>query len=61
MFLQKSMLVFQFDDNELADHKEASETGINPYPIYAAVDKEKLSEKGAKFPGKIWASSLTVS
>ncbi|NWS48441.1 PA24C phospholipase, partial [Probosciger aterrimus] len=51
MFLQKSMLLFQFDENELADHKEAAETGINPYPIYAAVDKEKLSEKGAKFPG----------
>ncbi|XP_010014255.1 PREDICTED: cytosolic phospholipase A2 gamma [Nestor notabilis] len=41
----------QFDENELADHKEASETGINPYPIYAAVDKEKLSEKGGNFPG----------
>ncbi|KAM8988523.1 LOW QUALITY PROTEIN: cytosolic phospholipase A2 gamma [Ara ararauna] len=44
-------IVQQFDENELADHKEASETGINPYPIYAAVDNEKLSEKGGKFPG----------
>ncbi|XP_065554971.1 cytosolic phospholipase A2 gamma isoform X2 [Lathamus discolor] len=44
-------IVQQFDENELADHKEASETGINPYPIYAAVDKEKLSEKGGNFPG----------
>ncbi|XP_068275113.1 cytosolic phospholipase A2 gamma [Nyctibius grandis] len=41
----------QFDENELADHTEASETGLNPYPIYAAVDKEKLSEKGPYFPG----------
>ncbi|KAM6388127.1 cytosolic phospholipase A2 gamma-like [Pluvialis apricaria] len=41
----------QFDENELADHKEASETGINPYPIYAAVDKDKLKEKGRNFPG----------
>ncbi|KAM4645577.1 cytosolic phospholipase A2 gamma [Amazona ochrocephala] len=44
-------VVQQFDENELADHKEASETGINPYPIYAAVDNEKLSEKGGNFPG----------
>ncbi|KAF1454749.1 PA24C phospholipase, partial [Pygoscelis papua] len=51
MFLQKSILIFQFVENELADHKEASETGINPYPIYAAVDKEKLSEEGGNFPG----------
>ncbi|XP_030364282.1 cytosolic phospholipase A2 gamma isoform X3 [Strigops habroptila] len=41
----------QFDENELADHSEAVETGVNPYPIYAAVDKEKLSEKGGNFPG----------
>ncbi|XP_010578291.1 PREDICTED: cytosolic phospholipase A2 gamma [Haliaeetus leucocephalus] len=41
----------QFDENELADHREASETGINPYPIYAAVDKEKLNEEGVNFPG----------
>ncbi|NWI25376.1 PA24C phospholipase, partial [Sula dactylatra] len=27
----------------------ASETGINPYPICAAVDKEKLSEEGTWF------------
>lgn len=58
MFLQKSILLFQFDENELADHKEASETGINPYPIYAAVDKERLSEEN--FPGKIWAPTLNV-
>ncbi|KAF1462956.1 Cytosolic phospholipase A2 gamma, partial [Spheniscus demersus] len=44
-------LLQQFDENELADHKEASETGINPYPIYAAVDKEKLSEESGNFPG----------
>lgn len=61
MFLQKSILTFQFDENELADHKEASENGINPYPIYAAVDKEKLSEDGRNFPGKMRAPSLTVS
>lgn len=60
-FLQKSILIFQFDENELADHKEASETGINPYPIYAAVDKDKLKDDDQKFPGKIWAPSLTVS
>lgn len=41
----------QFDENELADHKEASETGINPYPIYAAVDKDKLKDDDQKFPG----------
>ncbi|KAM6334154.1 LOW QUALITY PROTEIN: cytosolic phospholipase A2 gamma [Alca torda] len=41
----------QFDENELADHKEASETGINSYPIYAAVDKDKLSEEGQNCPG----------
>ncbi|XP_037242544.1 cytosolic phospholipase A2 gamma [Falco rusticolus] len=41
----------QFDEHELVDHREASETGINPYPIYAAVDKEKLSEEGENFPG----------
>ncbi|XP_074952852.1 cytosolic phospholipase A2 gamma isoform X1 [Phalacrocorax aristotelis] len=41
----------QFDENELADHREASETGINPYPIYAAVDKEKLQEEGGNSPG----------
>ncbi|XP_054657270.1 cytosolic phospholipase A2 gamma-like isoform X3 [Grus americana] len=50
-----SFLVYQilqqFDEKELADHKEASETGINPYPIYAAVDKDKLSEEGGLFPG----------
>ncbi|NXV94710.1 PA24C phospholipase, partial [Calonectris borealis] len=55
MFLQKSILTFQFDENELADHKEASETGINSYPIYAAVDKEKLSEAAGNFPGKTGA------
>ncbi|XP_071884751.1 cytosolic phospholipase A2 gamma [Anas platyrhynchos] len=36
-------ILHQFDENELTDYKYASETGINPYPIYAAVDKEKLS------------------
>ncbi|NXA19520.1 PA24C phospholipase, partial [Ibidorhyncha struthersii] len=41
----------QFGENELADHKEASETGINPYPIYAAVDKDKLTKEGRNFPG----------
>ncbi|KAM6042037.1 cytosolic phospholipase A2 gamma [Chlamydotis macqueenii] len=41
----------QFDENVLADHKEASENGINPYPIYAAVDKENLNEKGENSPG----------
>ncbi|NXL54178.1 PA24C phospholipase, partial [Podilymbus podiceps] len=51
MFLQKSLLIFQFDESELADHKEASETGINPYPIYAAVDKETLRKKSENFPG----------
>ncbi|NXW11114.1 PA24C phospholipase, partial [Fregetta grallaria] len=51
IFLQKSILIFQFDENELVDHKEASEPGINPYQIYAAVDKEKLSEEGGNFPG----------
>ncbi|XP_032843272.1 cytosolic phospholipase A2 gamma [Tyto alba] len=40
----------QFDENELADHREASETGINPYPIYAAVDKEALKEKDGNLP-----------
>ncbi|NXL04580.1 PA24C phospholipase, partial [Mesembrinibis cayennensis] len=43
--------IFQFDENELADHKEASETGINPYPIYAAVNKEKLTENSGQSPG----------
>lgn len=61
MFLQKHALIFQFDENELADHREASETGINPYPIYAAVDKAKLNEEGGNFPGKISVPSLTVS
>ncbi|CAM9814251.1 unnamed protein product [Bubo scandiacus] len=41
----------QFDENELADHKDASETGINPYPIYAAVDKETLRKEGENSPG----------
>ncbi|XP_074783244.1 cytosolic phospholipase A2 gamma [Athene noctua] len=41
----------QFDENELADHKGASETGINPYPIYAAVDKETLRKEGENSPG----------
>ncbi|NXE28319.1 PA24C phospholipase, partial [Ardeotis kori] len=41
----------QFDENVLADHKEASESGINPYPIYAAVDKENLNENGENSPG----------
>ncbi|NXJ84381.1 PA24C phospholipase, partial [Trogon melanurus] len=45
--------IFQIDENELADHREASETGINPYPIYAAVDKEKLGEDEGNYPG-IW-------
>ncbi|NWR64744.1 PA24C phospholipase, partial [Bucorvus abyssinicus] len=44
-------ILHQFDENHLADHKEASETGINPYPIYAAVDKKNLSQKGENFPG----------
>ncbi|NXV39393.1 PA24C phospholipase, partial [Rissa tridactyla] len=51
MFLQKFILTMQFDENELADHKAASETGINPYPIYAAVDKDQLSEEGQNCPG----------
>uniref|UniRef100_A0A8B9UM38 PLA2c domain-containing protein n=1 Tax=Anas zonorhyncha TaxID=75864 RepID=A0A8B9UM38_9AVES len=40
--------------HQLTDYKDASESGINPYPIYAAVDKEKLSEAcaGASSPGK---------
>lgn len=46
------ILIFQFDEKELTDYKDASESGINPYPIYAAVDKEKLSEAGASSPGK---------
>uniref|UniRef100_A0A8C8AHW5 Cytosolic phospholipase A2 gamma n=1 Tax=Otus sunia TaxID=257818 RepID=A0A8C8AHW5_9STRI len=50
----------QFDENELADHTDASETGINPYPIYAAVDKETLRKEGENSPGKMWVSSLTV-
>ncbi|KAM6042944.1 LOW QUALITY PROTEIN: cytosolic phospholipase A2 gamma-like [Theristicus caerulescens] len=41
----------QFDENELADHKKASENGINPYPIYAAVNKEKLTENNGQSPG----------
>ncbi|XP_030910589.2 cytosolic phospholipase A2 gamma [Melopsittacus undulatus] len=44
-------IVQKFDENELADHKEASENGINPYPIYAAVDKDELNEKHETFPG----------
>ncbi|NXU57344.1 PA24C phospholipase, partial [Turnix velox] len=40
----------QFDEHELSDHREASETGINPYPIYAAVDKDKFSDDPS-FPG----------
>ncbi|NXF70486.1 PA24C phospholipase, partial [Ciccaba nigrolineata] len=44
-------ILFQFDENELADHKDASETGINPYPIYAAVDKETLRQEGENSPG----------
>lgn len=60
-FLQNSILAFQFDKNRLDDHKEASETRINPYPIYAAADKTKLNQKGENFPGKIWAPSLSVS
>ncbi|NXO02672.1 PA24C phospholipase, partial [Rhinopomastus cyanomelas] len=51
MVLQKSTLLFQLDDNELANHQEAVETGMNPYPIYAAVDKENLGKKGENFPG----------
>lgn len=46
------ILIFQFDENKLTDYSDASDTGINPYPIYAAVDKEKLSEAGASSPGK---------
>ncbi|NXF56207.1 PA24C phospholipase, partial [Oceanites oceanicus] len=60
MFLQKSILIFQFDKNELADHKEASEPGINPYQIYAAVDKEKLSEEGGNFPGTWFEAGYTA-
>lgn len=44
-------ILHQFDEKELTDYKDASESGINPYPIYAAVDKEKLSEAGASSPG----------
>ncbi|XP_032058432.1 cytosolic phospholipase A2 gamma [Aythya fuligula] len=44
-------ILHQFDEKELTDYKNASESGINPYPIYAAVDKEKLSEAGASSPG----------
>ncbi|XP_071884747.1 cytosolic phospholipase A2 gamma-like [Anas platyrhynchos] len=43
-------ILHQFDEKELTDYKDASESGINPYPIYAAVDKEKLSEAGASSP-----------
>lgn len=46
------ILIFQFDENELTDHTAALKTGINPYPIYAAVDKEELREEGASSPGK---------
>jgi len=45
MFLQKSIFIFQFDKNELADLKKALETRINTYLIYAAVDKETLSKE----------------
>ncbi|NWU99396.1 PA24C phospholipase, partial [Upupa epops] len=51
VFLQNSILLFQLDENELTKHREASESGLNPYPIYAAVDKENLKEKGENFPG----------
>ncbi|NXV76231.1 PA24C phospholipase, partial [Atlantisia rogersi] len=40
-----------FDERELAEHKEASETGVNPYPIYAAVDKDRLNKEDTFFPG----------
>lgn len=43
-------ILHQFDENKLTDYSDASDTGINPYPIYAAVDKEKLSEVGASSP-----------
>ncbi|KAM9174662.1 cytosolic phospholipase A2 gamma [Mergus octosetaceus] len=43
-------ILHQFDENKLTDYSYASDTGINPYPIYAAVDKEKLSEAGASSP-----------
>ncbi|XP_068517230.1 cytosolic phospholipase A2 gamma-like [Anas acuta] len=44
-------ILHQFDENKLTDYRDASESGINPYPIYAAVDKKKLSEAGASSPG----------
>ncbi|XP_068516563.1 cytosolic phospholipase A2 gamma-like [Anas acuta] len=43
-------ILHQFDENKLTDYRDASESGINPYPIYAAVDKKKLSEAGASSP-----------
>ncbi|XP_053115059.1 cytosolic phospholipase A2 gamma-like isoform X2 [Hemicordylus capensis] len=38
-------LLKEFDESELSAHRRCCETGKNPYPIYAAVDKETCEEQ----------------
>lgn len=35
---------FQLDETTLSEHRESSESGKNPYPIYAAVNSKTFTE-----------------
>lgn len=40
----------QHDQTKLSDHKDAATCGTNPYPIYAAVEENKLHKEGENSP-----------
>ncbi|XP_069505151.1 cytosolic phospholipase A2 gamma-like [Ambystoma mexicanum] len=46
-----SRMIKHINENKLANHKGACEHGMNPYPIYAAVDKAKIKDEFKHVPG----------
>ncbi|XP_067391468.1 cytosolic phospholipase A2 gamma-like [Emydura macquarii macquarii] len=41
----------QYDETKLSKHEDTSTCGTNPYPIYAAVEENKLNKESENSPG----------
>ncbi|XP_069505187.1 cytosolic phospholipase A2 gamma-like isoform X2 [Ambystoma mexicanum] len=50
-YLVGNHMIRNINEKNLTNHKEACEQGINPYPIYAAVEKEHVETARKNMPG----------
>ncbi|XP_034508308.1 cytosolic phospholipase A2 gamma-like, partial [Ailuropoda melanoleuca] len=50
-YLVGNHMIKAINENSLANHKEACEHGVNPYPIYAAVEKGNIVKDNKTAPG----------